>query len=43
MPLAHKLKATGKRVIGIGARKSTNRYWAGCCDAFYYYEDVVAV
>lgn len=41
MPLAQKLKASGRRVVGIGARKSTNRYWAGCCDAFYYYEDVV--
>ena len=41
MPLAHKLKAAGRRVVGIGARKSTNRYWAGCCDAFYFYDDVV--
>jgi uncharacterized protein (DUF2236 family) len=42
MPLAQKLKAAARRVIGIGARKSTNRYWAGSCDVFYYYEDLVS-
>jgi len=41
MPLAQKLQANGRHVAGLGARKSTNRYWAGCCDNFFYYEDVV--
>lgn len=41
-PLALKVRAAGRRIVGIGTRNATNRHWAGACDAFHYYEDVVA-
>ncbi|MEP6825370.1 MAG: NYN domain-containing protein, partial [Ramlibacter sp.] len=40
MPLAQKIKAAGRRVVGVGARESTNAHWAGSCDAFHYYESL---
>ena len=40
-PLALKVRAAGRRIVGIGTRNATNRHWAGACDAFHYYEDVV--
>jgi uncharacterized LabA/DUF88 family protein len=40
MPLAQKIKAAGRRLIGVGTRKSTNPYWARSCHEFRYYEDV---
>ena len=42
LPLSQKVKAAGRRVVGVGARASTNRFWAGSCDAFRYYEDLVS-
>lgn len=41
MPLAQSVKATGRTLIGIGARKTTNRHWAHSCHGFSYYEDLV--
>jgi len=41
-PLALKVRAAGRRIVGIGTRNATNRHWASACDAFHYYEDVVA-
>ena len=41
MPLAHKMKAAGRRLIGIGDRKATNRHWARSCDEFIYYDRLV--
>ncbi len=41
--LAQKIKASGRRIVGLGARKTTNAHWAGSCDAFHYYEDVVSL
>lgn len=41
MPLAHKLKPTGRRLVGIGTRATTNRHWAKSCHEFRYYEDLV--
>jgi uncharacterized LabA/DUF88 family protein len=41
MPLAQKLKALGRRVVGVGTRRATNEYWAGSCHAFHYYDDLV--
>ena len=38
MPVAQKIKAAGRRLIGVGTRKSTNRHWAKSCDEFHYYE-----
>ena len=40
MPLAQKIKATGRRVIGLGARSTTNAHWASSCHVFHYYEDL---
>lgn len=41
-PLAHKVRACGRRLVGIAARKSTNRHWAASCHEFRYYDDLVA-
>ncbi|WP_240538518.1 NYN domain-containing protein [Rhodoferax sp. PAMC 29310] len=41
MPVAQKVKAAGRRLIGIGDRKSTNRHWAKSCDEFIYYDRLV--
>jgi uncharacterized protein (TIGR00288 family) len=41
MPVAQKVKAAGRSLIGIGARKSTNRHWAKSCHEFRYYENLV--
>ena len=41
-PLAQKVKAAGRRIVGIGTRNTTNRHWASACHAFHYYEDLVA-
>jgi len=43
MPVATKIKAAGKTLIGIGDRKSTNRHWAKSCHDFRYYETIVDV
>ena len=42
MPLAHKLRAAGVALVGVGARANTNRHWARSCDAFRYYDTLVA-
>jgi uncharacterized LabA/DUF88 family protein len=42
MPLAHKIKATGRRVVGVGTRQATNEHWANNCHKFHYYDDLVA-
>jgi hypothetical protein len=43
MPVAQKIKAAGRRLVGIGDRKSTNRHWARSCDEFIYYDRLVDV
>jgi uncharacterized LabA/DUF88 family protein len=40
MPLAQKVKAEGRRIVGIGACGTTNAHWAGSCDAFHFYEEL---
>ena len=40
MPLAQKIKAAGRTLIGVGDRKSTNVHWAKSCHAFHYYESL---
>jgi uncharacterized protein (TIGR00288 family) len=42
MPLAHKLKAAGRHLVGIGARVNTNRHWAANCHDFHYYDTLAA-
>ena len=41
MPLSQKVKAAGRRLIGIGTSKNTNRHWAKSCHEFHYYEGLV--
>ena len=41
MPVAQKIKAMGRTLVGVGARASTNRHWARSCHEFHYYEDVL--
>lgn len=40
MPVAQKIKAAGRTLIGISTRNATNRHWASNCHAFKYYEDL---
>jgi hypothetical protein len=40
MPLAQKIKAAGRQLVGVGTRKSTNAYWAAGCHEFRYYEQI---
>jgi uncharacterized LabA/DUF88 family protein len=40
MPVAQKIKAAGRTLIGIGTRKNTNRHWAKSCHEFRYYENL---
>ena len=41
MPLAQKIKAAGRRLIGIGTEQNTNRHWARSCNEFRYYENLM--
>jgi uncharacterized LabA/DUF88 family protein len=41
MPLAQKIRAAGRVLVGVGTRKATNRHWAKSCHAFHYYEELV--
>jgi hypothetical protein len=41
MPLAQKIKAAGRRLVGIGTRQATNKHWAGSCHDFRYYDSIV--
>lgn len=41
MPVAQKVKAAGRTLIGIGTRRNTNRHWANSCHEFRFYESLV--
>lgn len=41
MPVAQKIKAAGRTLIGVGTRKATNRHWAKSCHEFHYYESLL--
>lgn len=41
MPVAQKIRAAGRTLVGIGTQQATNRYWAASCHAFHYYEALV--
>lgn len=41
MPLAQKLKAAGRMLVGVGTQRSTNRHCAKSCHEFRYYESLV--
>lgn len=41
MPVAQKIKAAGRTLIGIGHRKNTNKHWAKSCHEFRFYDSLV--
>ena len=41
LPVAQKIKATGKTLVGIGCEAATNRHWAHSCHEFRYYEKLI--
>ena len=41
MPVAQKIKAAGRTLIGIGNRRNTNKHWAKSCHEFRYYDTLV--
>jgi hypothetical protein len=41
MPLAQKVKAAGRTLVGVGTRQATNRHWATSCHEFRFYEDAI--
>lgn len=41
MPVAQKVKAAGRTLIGVGNRKNTNKHWAKSCHEFRYYDSLV--
>jgi uncharacterized protein (TIGR00288 family) len=42
MAIAQKIKALGRRVVGLGARKTTNAHWVTSCHEFHFYEDAIS-
>jgi uncharacterized LabA/DUF88 family protein len=43
MPIAQKIKAAGRTLIGLSTRQSTNRHWAKSCHEFRYYENLLGI
>ncbi len=41
LPLAQKVKAMGKMLVGIGTEANTNRHWARSCHEFKFYEALI--
>jgi len=41
MPVAQKIKAAGRTLVGIGNRRNTNKHWAKSCHEFRYYDTLV--
>ncbi len=41
IPLAQTIRRTGRTVVGIGVRGSTNEYWEKACDEFRFYETLL--
>lgn len=39
--IAQHVHARGKRVVGVGVRATTNKFWALACDDFVWYDDLV--
>lgn len=42
VPLVQKLKRYGKRVIGVGLRKTTSQYLDKVCDQFIFYDNLIS-
>ena len=41
MPVAQKIKAAGRTLVGVGNRRNTNKHWAKSCHEFRYYDSLV--
>jgi hypothetical protein len=41
LPVAQKIKAAGKVLVGIGIEAATNKHWAHSCHEFRYYEKLL--
>jgi hypothetical protein len=41
MPLAQKIKAAGRTLVGVGAQRATNIHWAANCHEFRFYETLL--
>lgn len=41
LPVAQKIKAAGKTLVGVGCEATTNRHWAHSCHEFRYYESLL--
>ena len=41
LPVAQKIKAAGKTLVGIGCEAATNKHWAHSCHEFRYYEKLL--
>lgn len=41
MPVAQKIKAAGRTLVGVGHRGHTNKHWAKSCHEFRYYDGLV--
>lgn len=41
LPVAQKIKAAGKTLVGVGCESSTNKHWAHSCHEFRYYEKLL--
>lgn len=41
LPVAQKIKALGKTLVGIGTQANTNRHWAHSCHEFKFYEALI--
>ncbi len=43
MPVAQKIKAAGRTLVGVGNRRNTNRHWAKSCAEFRFYDGLVQI
>lgn len=41
LPVAQKIKAAGRTLVGVGCEANTNRHWAHSCHEFRYYEKLL--
>jgi uncharacterized protein (TIGR00288 family) len=41
LPVAQKIKAAGKKLVGVGCEPNTNKHWAHSCHEFRYYESLL--
>lgn len=42
LPISQKVKAAGRKLVGVGVEAATNRHWAHSCHEFRYYDRIVS-